>query len=47
MGAGYIDSSCRKTMALKLKTDCGQTRGQYPAPPPRMHLVGASLMGAK
>jgi len=26
-------------MALKLKTDCGQTRGQYPAPPPRMHLV--------
>jgi hypothetical protein len=26
--------SCRKTMALKLTADCGQTRGQYPAPPP-------------
>ena len=26
---------CRKTMALKLRADCGQTRGQYPAPPPK------------
>jgi hypothetical protein len=31
----------RKTMALKLRADCGQTRGQYPAPPPeRLELKG-------
>jgi len=33
--------TCRKTMALKLRADCGQTRGQYPAPPPeRLELKG-------
>jgi hypothetical protein len=31
----------RKTMALKLRADCGQTRGQYPAPPPlQLELKG-------
>jgi len=29
-----LQCSRRKTMALKLWMDCGQTRGQYPAPPP-------------
>jgi hypothetical protein len=29
-----LPSSRRKTMALNLRADCGQTRGQYPAPPP-------------
>ena len=29
-----VRSAGRKTMALKLRADCGQTRGQYPAPPP-------------
>lgn len=33
----------RKTMALKLRTDCGQTRGQYPAPPPE-HLEKIDLI---
>src|ERR1700722_5428920 len=30
--------SRRKTMALNLGADCGQTRGQYPAPPPEQPL---------
>ena len=25
----------RQAMVLNIKTDCGQTRGQYPAPPPK------------
>ena len=29
-----VESLRRKTMALNLRVDCGQTRGQYPAPPP-------------
>ena len=29
-----VGSLRRKTMALKLGADRGQTRGQYPAPPP-------------
>ena len=36
-----LPSFRRKTMALKLGADCGQTRGQYPAPPPeRLELKG-------
>src|SRR6202012_2185728 len=33
-----VGFSRRKTMALNLGADCGQTRGQYPAPPPEQPL---------
>src|SRR6202051_59431 len=36
-----VRSPRRKTMALKLGADRGQTRGQYPAPPPeQLELKG-------
>ena len=39
---------CRKTMALNLRADRGQTRGQYPAPPPwQLELKGLNLISAE